>query len=295
MANILLAYRWSPYTTAAYFAKAFRALGHDVRSIGPGNETATNVVPPQHRYRLTGPHFDGEWGDWDADVIVWIEAGGDWIPTIPRESSVPVVGYFIDSHSRIARHQEAAAWFSHRFVAQRQYAEALGATWLPVACDPDVHTPTRTEPPEYDVAFVGNTYGSAPMYAERRRVLDMLAGRYRCNFASGVYFEDMANVYASARVAFNVSTGGDLNMRVFEAMCSGRPLVTDWVEGLDDAFGGVPPCYTYGKEVDLETALEFALESAPCADSMGEWAQWHIRRGHTYAHRAAQMLAAVGL
>jgi len=59
----------------------------------------------------------------------------------------------------------------------------------------------------------------------------MLAGRYKCQFVSGVYFEDMANVYANARVVFNRSAHGDLNMRVFEAMCSGRPLVTDTITG----------------------------------------------------------------
>lgn len=294
MANILLAYRWSPYTTAAYFAKAFRALGHDVRSIGPGNETATARVPEAQRYRLGPGHYEGEWGDWDADAIIWIESGGDWVPTIPQ-GSVPIVGYFIDSHSRLARHQAAAAWFSHRFVAQRQYAEALDATWLPVACDPDVHTPTRTEPPEYDVAFVGNTYGSAPMYAERRRVLDMLAGRYRCNFASGVYFEDMANVYASAQVAFNISTGGDLNMRVFEAMCSGRPLVTDMVEGLETIAPHMDPFGTYGDDETMVECIDVLLEQPEVADMMGWDARSELLNRHTYAHRAAQMLAAVGL
>jgi glycosyltransferase involved in cell wall biosynthesis len=227
---------------------------------------------------------------------MWIEAGGDWLPTpVFHRGGAPIVGYFIDSHSRLEQHKAVAEQFTHRFCAQRQYADALGATWLPVACDPDVHTPTRTGPPEYDVAFVGNTYGDSPMYARRREVLDLLAGRYKCNFQSGVYFEDMANVYASARVAFNVSTNGDLNMRVFEAMCSGRPLVTDGVEGLGWLYeGGEVGPLAYANEADMLATIDSLLAEPISAAECGRFARLNAIARHTYLHRAQQMLKAVG-
>jgi glycosyltransferase involved in cell wall biosynthesis len=199
-----------------------------------------------------------------------------------------------------------ASRFDHVFVAQRQYVSQIpGATWLPVACDPDVHTPTVTGEPEYDVAFVGNTYGDAPMYAERRRLLALLSERYKVRVESGVYFEDMANVYASARVAFNVSTGGDLNMRVFEAMCSGTALVTDDVPGLEELFRKpdweISPVLPYSDTDGLLGKLDALLGT----DALfGDTIKWYFegtgRVGreeviahHTYAHRAAQMLAAL--
>jgi glycosyltransferase involved in cell wall biosynthesis len=211
------------------------------------------------------------------------------------DGGVPHVAYFIDSHSRLRLHKEVAPYFTHRFVAHRQYVEALGATWLPVACDPDVHTPTVTGEPEYDVAFVGNTYGDAPMYAERRRLLALLSERYKMRVESGVYFEDMANVYASARVAFNISTGGDLNMRVFEAMCSGTPLVTDWAEGMAvaDVFNPYQHLMLYEDDALLCSAINMFLRNASIAQRQGQAARAEVIAHHTYAHRAAQMLAAL--
>ena len=290
--NILLAFVWSPYTTASYYAKAFRALGHDVRTIGPCDTARWAIWPEGRRYRLTGPHFGGEWGEWRSDVVIWIEAGGDWVPSLGVDGGVPHVAYFIDSHSRLRRHKDVAPYFTHRFCAHRQYAEALGATWLPVACDPDVHTPTVTGEPEYDVAFVGNTYDVAPMYRCRRRALSHLSRRYRVHTVKDVYFEDMANVYAGARVAFNRSAYGDLNMRVFEAMCSGRPVAADNVEGLGALFTDGEHLSVY-ESIGYTVAIDELLKDPEAAATIGQAGRAEVIAHHTYAHRAAQMLAAL--
>jgi hypothetical protein len=297
MANILLAYVWSPYTTAAYYAKAFRTLGHDVHTVGPCDTARWANWPEEKRYRLTGPHWgiDGLWEGWKPDVAIWIEAGGDWMSPFVQ-CGVPTIGYFIDSHSRIDRHMKQAPRFDHVFVAQRQYVSQIpGATWLPVACDPDVHTPTMTGEPEYDIAFVGNTYGDAPMYAERRRLLALLSERYKVRVESGVYFEDMANVYASARVAFNISTGGDLNMRVFEAMCSGTPLVTDWnwESGITELFADCQHVRMYNTDEGLLSEVDYLLAHPVEAMQTSAAGRAEVIAHHTYAHRAAQMLAAL--
>ena len=295
--NILLAFAWSPYTTAAYYAKAFRAMGHDVRTVGPSDAERWASWPGARRYRLTGPHYSGEWGEWGPGVCVWIDAGGDWCADL-RDFGAPTIGYFIDSHSRLAQHVQNAPLFDKVFVAHRQYVDRIpGAEWLPVACDPDVHTPTVTGEPLYDVAFVGNTYGGAPMYAERRRLLATLRERYKLRAESGMYFEGMANVYASARVAFNVSTGGDLNMRVFEAMCSGTPLVTDTApgSGLLDLFGYLEHLLVYFDNSPrcLWEQIDILLSSRDAANRIAAAGRAEVVAHHTYAHRAAQMLAAL--
>jgi len=102
--KILLLYRWSPYTTAAYFAKAFREMGHDVRSDGP---VAAHSVP-EYQWHYLGPgHWSHGWDGWRYDLIVWIEAGGGWCPQM-YEIDERSIGYFIDSHSRITDHIEQA-------------------------------------------------------------------------------------------------------------------------------------------------------------------------------------------
>ena len=294
--NILLAYVWSPYTTAAYYAKAFRAMGHDVRTAGPCDAARWADWPEEKRYRLTRPHFSGEWGEWQPDACVWIEAGGDWRADL-RPFGAPTIGYFIDSHSRLAQHREAAPLFDKVFVAHKQHVTQVraDAEWLPVACDPDVHTPAVAGEPEYDVAFVGNTYPGVPMYAERRRLLAMLSERYKVRVEAGVYFEDMANVYTSARVAFNVSTAGDLNMRVFEAMCAGVPLVADGAEGLRDhgLWGDKRYVLIYESDAYLCSLIDTLLAKPDLGMEIGAAGRAEVLARHTYAHRAVQMLAAL--
>jgi len=292
--NILMAFRYSPHTTAAYYAKAFRTLGYDVRTWGP----TVDLTPwrEDQRYRLTGPHHPQPYGDgWQPDLYVYIEAGAGWWPQgLPWQT--PTIAYFIDSHSRLTEHIARAPRFDHVFYAHKQFADAFGpgAHWLPVACDPDVHTPTHVpNGPEYDVAFVGNVYGNDPIYAERRRLLNLLRQRYKCNFVSGAYFEDMANVYANARVVFNRSAHGDLNMRVFEAMCSGRPLVTDYVASIENLFDSTH-LVTYHKERALLEAIDALLDFPEIAKRVGERGRAEVVANHTYVHRAQQMLAEVG-
>jgi len=144
------------------------------------------------------------------------------------------------------------------------------------------------------VAFVGNLYPGSPLYEDRRRTLNALAKRYKCNFQTGVYFQDMANVYASACVAFNKSVMGDLNMRVFEAMCSGRPLVTDLVKGINDLFGPCAPV-TYDDRDDLFASIDDLLDDPGWANICGQECRRLVLKWDTYTDRAEQMLREAGL
>jgi len=270
--RILLSYAYKPYTTAVYYERAFRAMGHEV---------------------TTCPPDDWAWATHDPlpDLFLWIEAGGGIRPRAIF-SGILSCALYIDSHTQRTWHIPDARRYDHVFVADIRYVGEYGpnAHWLPMACDPELHTPTRTRPPEYDVAFVGHCYGDSPLYADRRRTLAELQKRYRCNFVEGVYFKDMADVYASARVAFNKSVMGELNMRVFEAACSGRPVVTDAVEGLDALEA---PIGQYQDDIGMHAMISVLLKNHDFAGPMGDqWRRWALR--HTYQHRAAEMLKAVG-
>jgi O-antigen biosynthesis protein len=107
----------------------------------------------------------------------------------------------------------------------------------------------------------------------------------------GVYLHDMANAMATGRVAFNMSTLGDFNMRVFEAMCSGRPLVTDVVQGLDDLFADGKHLLTYTTGRELCAGIDYLLANPERADEIGRAGRDEVLRAHTYVHRAEAMLA----
>ncbi len=272
--RILLSYVYKPYTTAVYYEHAFKALGHEV----------TRCAPDESSWVAS---------DLQLDLFVWIEAGGGVHPMLVPPS-VRTCALYIDSHTQRGWHVEDAKRYDHVFVSDIRYVSEYGANahWLPMACDPDLHTPTRTEPPEYDVAFVGYTYPGSPLYEDRRQTLAALQRRYRCNFQQGVYFQDMANVYASARVVFNKSVMGDLNMRVFEGACSGRAVVTDDVEPL--GMMGAPGA-RFHSDYEMHDIISELVTYPHLAVEYGAvWRQWVLAH-HTYAHRAAQMLQEAGL
>jgi len=288
MANLLVAYRYSPYTTANYLVWALQALGHLVKCIGPEQPDEYTGLP----------------ADWWPDALIWIEAGGGWpgwlwslgladdLPGLPRAA------WFIDSHSQ-HWHREFAQHFDHLFVAQRAYVDQFDrpVTWLPVACDPEIHTPPPGIEPEHDVVFCGHLYASSPLYERRRRLLDMLGKRYSLGIYEGAYLKDMAIAHAKGRVVFNVSTNGDLNMRVFEALCSGRPLVTDAVPGagLEALFDlGCGPL-TYSSEAELCERIDWLLANPVAAQCIAASGRLVVRMDHTYQHRAQQMLEVMGL
>ncbi len=281
MANILVAYAYSPYTTANYLVKAFEALGHDVATVGPG-----------HGRILCG---------WDADAWIWVEAGGGFPHGLldPTKLGIPTAAWFIDSHSNMAWHRTLGMVFDHVFEAQKAYVGQFDreAHWLPVACDPEIHTPLVGIEPDCDVVFVGHLYGSHPWYQRRRDLLEELAKRYDLVVYEGAYGQDMAAAHARGRVVFNVSTAGDLNMRVFEGLCSGRPLVTDAVPGagLSDLFTSGLQLFAYHDDAEAFGQIDRLLSYPSTARLMGASGRKAVLAGHAYEHRARKMLEVMGL
>lgn len=302
--NILVLYHFSPHTTANYLVRALRAEGHEVRTAG-GAVADLSAWP--NPYRLAGPHdwplADGQvldMGDWRPDLAVWVESGvlqGGVLEGL----DCPVAGWFIDTHNpgKLRWHKSIAPTFDYVFVAMLPALQELpGATWLPLACDPEIHTP-RVLPvePEYDLAWVGGNYRGHPLYARRFEAMRVLQGRYRCAFRSGVYFEDMADVYASARIGWHMSvTGADLDMRPFEIMCSGRPLVTDWAadSGLTELMTQGAEWLAYDDDYEMRAILDALLEDATHRARVGAAGREAVLEAHTYQHRARAMLEVCG-
>ena len=305
MANVLMLYRFAPHTTANYMAKALRANGHRVYTAGrsamaPGCKETYRVWGP-HNYRL-GEHETlslNDLGDWRPDLILWAESGdGPMGLEGVIDAGIPLAGWFMDSHNpaKLPWHKRMAGMLDYRFCAQRPYCEELNAEWLPFACDPEVHTP-RVYSEEYDLAFVGSAYGQG-MYSKRYEAMEKLAARYKCNFKSGVYFEDMADVYGSARIGWHMSvTGGDLDMRVFEVMCAGRMLLTDSApeSGLDALFPGEGVPWRYGNEAAMIDAVEMLRGQDTALKAFGAASRAYVLESHTYQHRAHQLMQTVGL
>src|SRR5262249_24363784 len=112
-------------------------------------------------------------------------------------------------------------------AAQRDGAERLraagiaSASWLPLACDPDVHR-QHDVAKEHDVAFVGHIFPGP-----REELLRAVAGRFPAHFIGRAFSDEMARIYSASRVVVSRSLRNDVNMRVFEALACGSLLVTN--------------------------------------------------------------------
>lgn len=301
--NILMLYGFAPHTTANYLARAFKALGHGVRSAGAVSDLR-DWVDPYRLWQHTDPLTQGqplELGDWRPDIAVWIESGDMSTMALAqaRDMGVPLAGWFIDTHNagKLPWHKRLAPVFDYRFCAMPPAVDVLDAHWLPLACDPEIHTP-RTTDKLYDLGWVGGNYRGHSLYEARFEAMRKLQQRYSCNFASGVYFGDMADVYGQARIGWHMSvTGNDLDMRPFEVLCSGTPLVADAApeSGLGDLLTPGVEWASYRDETEMFAVIDALLADEEWRETMAATGREAVLAAHTYQHRAGELLEICGV
>lgn len=94
-------------------------------------------------------------------------------------------------------------------------------------------------------------------------------------------------LFARAKVVWNCSLAGDLNMRVFEGLASGGLVVTDRIEaGLTELFAPGEHLLVYDDESSLVQTIERALTDERARAEIARRGQRLALRHHTYAHRA---------
>ncbi len=209
-------------------------------------------------------------------------------------SSSPRAYWTIDTHRNFAARFERSAACDLVFAAQRDGAERLraagidSATWLPLACDPDVHR-KQDVAKRYDVAFVGHR-GPGP----RHDLLELIRQQFADHFIGRAFFEDMARTYSSSRIVFNRSIGNDVNMRVFEAAACGSLLVTNDLSenGQAELFQDGVHLVTYREPGEMLEKMRYYLRHADPREAIAIAAAGRAEAlaHHTYRHRMERLL-----
>lgn len=233
---------------------------------------------------------------WTPDLVVAISGGG--IPMFINTISLPCPAVFlsIDTWQCFSDHVEAR-YYDVVFAAQREYVKHLQASgsrhvsWLPLACNPDAHVPVPEESETHDVAFVGAS--SLSVHAERIRLLHLLAQHFSVLSADRVHGLEMCRLFARGRLAFNHSAVRDLNMRVFEVLSMGRPLLTN----VDSAFNGLLDLFEDGKHLivykddgDLLRKTQQYLQDEQSRWNIAQAGRAEVLQKHTYEHRVESIL-----
>ncbi|MFQ5672109.1 MAG: glycosyltransferase [Nitrospinales bacterium] len=304
--NILMDFVSYPVSTAYYLERALRK-SHNV--ITCGGMINSDVIKLWNLEKLNWPVHPQEIArsastpiaevieqlprGWSPDLYLWVETGLDHIPDDLDLLSLPKACYLIDTHLHLDRHKETARHFDFVFLAQKEYVAAFKASgcrnvyWLPLACDPEIHGKTDEEK-TYDVAFVGSV---TVAHTERKKLLEAI-GRHFDLFMDRRFMDEMARVFSRSKIVFNHAIGNDLNMRVFEALCSGSLLITDRApgSGLDEMFAEGEQLVLYDNENDLIEKIRWYLDHPEERDRVAGQGMRRVLERHTYDHRVKTLM-----
>lgn len=261
-------------TTALYFERAAIAAGHEVSIINSPDD-----VPAP--------------GSCDLFIVVdpWLYGTRD----LPR-LDCPSALILIDVHFALPVRAQFAKFFDHVFVAQRDYVRCIShghdsVQWLPLAGDVGVHFVPNL-PRDLDLGFVGKIGEPG---TDRHLVLSRVLSHYNTNALDRRYTPwEMGELYSRAKIVFNKSIGGDVNMRVFEALASGALLVTDRIgNGLDELFTEGLHYVGYDSVDEAIIQIDHYLSNGDARLRIAHAGQALLRNKHTYDARLERILAVV--
>lgn len=254
---------------------AVQVLGRDVDWYTE-DTTAPSGIAPGHDFYI---HVDDGRDDLSVDSIP--HPWGYWI---------------VDSHLgpdiRIEKAKKAdLVWCAQLPFVDVLRRHGIEAQWLPLACEPLMHTPkVALIEPQYDIAFVGHLGDRG-----RDEFLDEMFRRFKGWYAFGLFHDEMIQEYAKAWIGVNHAVRDDLNMRFFELACAGIPqLAPTQMKGLAEL--GFRPWdhfipYSNLHEATIRTAehLTNPLRQADLA-RMARAARAKVLAAHTYTDRFKAMM-----
>ena len=164
---------------------------------------------------------------WRPDVFVCVQSSAPTLSNVPK-LAIPTVYISVDTwHGK--EQLNAPFPYDFAFYAQKMFVDGSRDTgvrhpvWMPLACNPQRHFPVQREK-EYDISFVGSTHLIA--HVERLDRLQFLERHFSVDYGQAATPEEICGRFAAGKLAFNTSAYQDLNMRVFEVMAMGCPLLT---------------------------------------------------------------------
>ncbi|GMW02603.1 MAG: hypothetical protein AMXMBFR84_37390 [Candidatus Hydrogenedentota bacterium] len=300
-----------PYAWTRHYVHAFRQTGADVLTVGPTisvehlesmklGHLAESVIP-NDIHAVLEPGFplvsvlpEG----FRPDLIVAVSVGGETLAPSFEGLRCPRAYISVDTWQSPRDYMDAIQ-YDFVFAAQREAVSRLlnfgarNVSWLPLGCNPDEHYPTQT-PVTADVSFVGSI--ALPIHQERYDLLQRLQREFNVAGRSGLYGEGLCHACRSGALTFNHSAVGDVNMRIFEALAMGCPLLTNREpgrNGLFELFEEGKHLVVYDGEDDLVAKVRYYLdherERLDIAESGRRW----VLARHTYLHRVQVILQTI--
>jgi len=305
--NVWIDYVYYPVTTAHYMKLALEQFGKVTTS---GSSITKDIMEHWNLQNMKAEILPQEFPrnmasdassiysmipeEKKPEFFLWVDTGMEGPPTGMERLSIPKVAYLIDTHLNFDHHLQLAKRFDFVFLAQREYITDFNDNgikncyWLPLACDPEIHGKQDREK-LYDIGFSGSI---TPAHQRRKKLLEHL-GNHGINLSiERLFLKDMAEHFSQSKIIFNNAIKNDLNMRVFEALCSGSMLITDSAEGLSDLFEDKKHLVIY-RDFDIVQVARHYLDSDEEREAIAKAGMEEVLAKHTYKHRVEEIIKIV--
>ncbi len=312
--RILMGFRYGNIGPADRVKYALKKMGHEVIAVGPSTDPVVrqdleepDILESQDAgiYYYDTKKIIDKFGQFD--FILQVEPGtyfynldtakcpnAIWVIDTLLLQNNPFIqrmggGEYIDQLGRI---------FTSKYNHIPQYHEwgIKHVSHLPLACDPDMHKEVKAER-VYDIVFLGNT-----TYEERGHFLDLLRSKYNTFIGTGFIFDFYCSKVAQAKICFNHGHVGEMNMRFFELMAMGAFQICNIVHGQELlGFEDRIHLVNYISDEDLINTIGEFLHGGDepfLVEKRSKIAQTGKQKalaGHTYQHRAEEILEVCGL
>lgn len=227
--------------------------------------------------------------DWGEDCSIF--GGCDYVPPSPNAV------WWVDTHLGKEYRIKRALQFDKVYLAQLNDVETFkkagckDVEWLPLAAEPDLWKPIPTVK-HYDVCFIGF------LNCEKRiDYLDTLFKAFPDFFYAVRFFEAANEKFNESKMLFNISIRDDVNMRLFETISTGVPLITNRIEnnGLEVLFTEGEHYLAYETPEEMVGKIRAHLAKYDSAQKIGIAGREHLLKNHTYEHRMKTVLEKAGI
>jgi len=167
----------------------------------------------------------------------------------------------------------------------------VDAKLISFAADPEHHKPYPVER-VYDWVAIWNSYGDRPL-AVSMAITKFINGwcAWRGTGEAWPFEDNLARGVSSGKCSLNIYRANMVNMRVYETMAIGTPLVTQRHKDLK-RFGFVENRHYIGFDTmdEMLEKIQWVLDNPDLASKIAKRARNYVLRKHTYKHLATRIL-----
>lgn len=188
--------------------------------------------------------------------------------------------------------------YDHIFYAQKNFESMIKEcgyedheiTFLPHGVDPDIFKPWNHIEKTCDIGFVG--YMNSKREKMFRCLNDYMDSKH---FSSSWAWTANRNLN-ECKILWNCSVESDINMRIFESLATGLPLLTDKIydNGFEEMFIDGEDLFVYESEDQMKEIAVRLIADSKLRETIGENGRRKVLQFHTYRNRINTILGVMG-